>query len=59
MVCVCVCVYFIIVFVYSCSYEALESDEEKGSDNESDVSKLLIVCLVILCEISVMMNYRC
>ena len=31
----------IIVFVCSCSYEALESDEEKGSDNESDVSKLL------------------
>lgn len=33
---------------YLCSYEALESDEEKGSDNESDVSKLLIVCLVIV-----------
>ena len=31
-----------------CSYEALESDEEKGSDNESDVSKLLIVYLVIM-----------
>ena len=26
------------VIVCCCSYEALESDEEKGSDNESDVS---------------------
>jgi hypothetical protein len=41
-----------------CSYEALESDEEKGSDNESDVSKLLIVYLVIIyvCEFSYVGN---
>lgn len=37
-------VYIFIVIVCLCRYEALESDEEKGSDNESDVSKLLIVC---------------
>jgi hypothetical protein len=37
-----------MIFVCSCSYEALESDEEKGSDNESDVSKLPIVCLAII-----------
>ena len=28
----------IIILSYCCRYEALESDEEKGSDNESDVS---------------------
>jgi hypothetical protein len=37
-----------MIFVCSCSYEALESDEEKGSDNESDVSKLPIVYLAII-----------
>ena len=30
--------YTLCVVVCCCSYEALESDEEKGSDNESDVS---------------------
>ena len=35
-------VFTFIIFVCSYRYEALESDEEKGSDNESDVSKLLL-----------------
>ena len=34
----CSCVSFFVGFFFAYRYEALESDEEKGSDNDSDVS---------------------